>query len=247
MSAANILGNAARTAYDLAYQGSPIIFAGGSFASALGGMAPVFTVLGGLVNDVVGTDLLPTVKFVPVPGATVISNAVGAYPFANKYVAGNAVIRNPKNVSLLMIAPVNSVGGYLLKQATFMALQSTFEAHTAAGGTYHVLTPAYPYFDCIMTGMTDVTSGEGYQQQIQWQIDFVQPLVTQPQAQSAFNGMLSMISGGQQLTTSNWSQAASVAGAPVQGMSALTGITPPSSQFASASALAYESTETTIK
>lgn len=228
MSTANTLGNAARNAYDLAYQTSPIILSGGVFASAIGGMAPVLTVLGSLINDVTGSDTAPTVKFVPVPGSTVISNTAATYPFANKFVAGNAVIRNPKNVSLLMIAPVNSTGGYLLKQALFMALQSTFESHTAAGGTFHVLTPSYPYFDCIMTGMTDVTTGEGYQQQIQWQIDFIQPLVTQQQAQTAFNGLLSQVSGGQQLTTSSWADAASTAGTPVQGLSALTGIYPSS-------------------
>lgn len=228
MSTANLLGNAARSAYDLAYQSSPIILSGGSFASALGGMVPIFTVLGGLLNDVAGSDIAPNVKFVPIPGATAISNTAATYPFANKFVAGNAVIRNPKNVSLLMIAPVNSTGGYLLKQALFMTLQSTFEAHTAAGGTFHVLTPSYPYFDCIMTTMTDVTTGEGYQQQIQWQIDFVQPLVTQQQAQSAFNGLMSKISGGQQLTSASWTDAAATAGTPVQGMSALMGIFPSS-------------------
>jgi hypothetical protein len=224
MSVTSALGNAARIAYDIAYQQSPIIFAGGSFASSLGGMAPVLTVLGNLVDEALGSDLLPNVRFVPIPGATAINNTAATYPFANRVVAGNAVIRNPKNVSLLMIAPVNSAGGYLLKQALFMTLQSTFEQHTAAGGTYHVMTPSYPYFDCIMTGMTDVTSGEGYQQQIQWQIDFVQPLVTQQQAQTAFSGLMSQISGGQQLTTSDWNQAASTAGTPVQGMSALTGV-----------------------
>lgn len=228
MSTANTIGNAARAAYDLAYQTSPIIFNGGIFSSALGGMAPVLTALGSLINDVTGSDTAPTVKFVPIPGGTVISNTAATYPFANRFVAGNAVIRNPKNISLLMIAPVNSTGGYLLKQALFMTLQGTFEAHTAAGGTFHIMTPSFPYFDCIMTGMTDVTTGEGYQQQIQWQLDFVQPLVTQQQAQTAFSGMLSMISGGQQLTTSSWNEAASVAGTPVQGTSALFGIYPSS-------------------
>lgn len=224
MSTANTLGNAARVAYDLAYQQSPIILAGGSFASALGGMAPLFTVLGSLINDVTGSDTAPSVRFVPLPGATAISNTAATYSFANRNVAGNAVIRNPKNVSLMMISPVNSTGGYLLKQALFMALQSTFEAHTAAGGTYHVMTPSYPYFDCIMTGMTDVTTGEGFQQQTQWQIDFMQPLITQQAAQTAFSGMMSMISGGQQLTTSSWSEAASVAGTPVQGASSFDSI-----------------------
>lgn len=227
-SIANTLGNAARAAYDAAFQTSPIIMSGGIFSTALGGVMTLSGLVSTVINDVTGSDVLPTVRYVPLPGATVINNTVATYPFANRSVAGNAVIRNPKNVSLLMIAPVNSVGGYLLKMATFMALQSTFEAHTAAGGTFHVMTPSYPYFDCLMTAMTDVTSGEGHQQQIQWQIDFIQPLVTQQQAQTAFNGMLSMISGGQQLTTSDWNQAAQVAGTPVQGMSSLMGIYPSS-------------------
>ena len=227
-SIANTLGNAARVAYDTAFQTSPIIMAGGLFSSALGGLMSISGLVSSVVNSVTGSDTLPTVRYVPVPGATVISNSVGTYPFANKNVAGNAVIRNPKNVSILMIAPVNSVGGYLLKMATFMALQSSFEAHIAAGGTFHVMTPAYPYFDCLMTGMTDVTSGEGKQQQIMWQIDFAQPLVTQQQAQSAFNGMTSMISGGQQLTSASWSDAASVSGLTVQGASSWPGVYPSS-------------------
>lgn len=227
-SVLSALGNAAVSAYDAAFQTSPIIMSGGIFSSALGGMMTLSGLASSVINSVTGSDILPTVRYVPLPGATVINNTVATYPFANRYVAGNAVIRNPKNVSLMMIAPVNSVGGYLLKMATFMALQSTFEAHTAAGGTFHVLTPSYPYFDCVMTSMTDVTSGEGKQQQIMWQIDFVQPLVTQQQAQTAYNGMLSMISGGQQLTTSSWSGAASVAGTTVQGTSALMGIYPSS-------------------
>lgn len=227
-SIANTLGNAARQAYDAVFQTSPIILSGGLFSSALGGVMALSGLVSTVVNDVTGSDVLPTVRYVPLPGATVINNTVATYPFANKFVAGNAVIRNPKNVSLLMIAPVNSVGGYLLKMATFMALQSTFEAHTAAGGTFHVFTPSYPFFDCVQTTMTDVTSGEGHQQQIMWQIDFVQPLITQQQAQTAFNGMLSMISGGQQLTSSSYADAAAVAGTPVQGTSALVGIFPSS-------------------
>lgn len=221
------LSSAARTQYDLTFQTSPIIFSGGLFASALGGMSPIASLLPTVINDIAG-DLLPTVKFVPLPGATVISASAANYPAANKYVAANAIVFNPKNVSLLMIAPVNSVGGYLQKQSTFMALQSTFESHMAAGGTFHVMTPSYPYLDCIMTSMQDVTSGEGHQQQIQWQIDFVQPLTTQQQVNSAYNGMMSMIAGGQQLTSSSWSQAAQVSGLPTQGPSALMGIFPSS-------------------
>lgn len=222
----NLIGNAARTAYDLMFQASPIIFAGGSFSSTLGGLMPVIQIVSGVLSDVVGnSDLLPQVRFVPMPGATAISNQAATYSFANRNVAANAIIRNPKRVSLLMIAPVNSIGGYLMKLAIFTALQAAFDNHNANGGTYHIMTPSFPYTDCIMTGMTDVTSGEGKQQQTMWQIDFEQPLITQAAAAQAYSGMMSMISGGQQVTSSSWSEMAAIAGTAVQGVvSSFTGI-----------------------
>lgn len=215
MSAAgSVLASGARTAYELMFEVSPIIFSGGYAGATLGGLLPVLSFLGSFA----GVDGLPEVRFVPLPGATVIANAIGAYPFANQVVAANAIIKQPKTVSLLMISPVNSDGGYLTKLAGFLALQNSFEAHMAAGGTFHVMTPSYPYMDCIMTNMQDVTSGAGSQQQIQWQIDFVQPLITQAAANSALNGLMSKISGGQQILSETWSNVQNAAGAAAQGV-----------------------------
>ncbi|WP_254661836.1 hypothetical protein [Burkholderia sp. CCA53] len=83
-------------------------------------------------------------------------------------------------------------------------------------------TPARIYTNCILTSMTDVTSGEGKQQQIQWQLDFVQPLLTQQAASSAYGALMSKLAGGQQVTSPAWSGAVAAAGSAVQG--ALEGI-----------------------
>ena len=226
----NALGNAARTAYDLAYQVSPIIFSGGLFSQTLGGLMPIMQLVSGVLADVTGdSSLTPQVRYVPLPGSTAISNQIATYPFANVNVAANAVIRNPKQVSLLMIAPVNSIGGYLMKQAIFTALQNTFDQHNQQGGTYHIMTPSFLFTDCVMAGMEDVTQGDGTQQQIEWRLDFLQPLVTQQQATQAFNGLMGQIAGGQQITSAAWSGPGVAVGSPIQGGTApLFGIFPTS-------------------
>ncbi|WP_175785388.1 hypothetical protein [Burkholderia ambifaria] len=223
------LSSGFRSAYDLSFQVSPIILNGGIVANTLGGMMPIIGLvgqLGALAQSVLSSGSVSLdnffARFVVLPGGTIISNAVGTYPFANQQVAGNAIVMQPKNVSLLMIAPVKDTGGYLTKLAIFTSLQSSLEAHCAAGGTFHVATPARIYTNCILTSMTDVTSGEGKQQQIQWQLDFVQPLLTQQAASSAFGALMSKLAGGQQVTSPAWSGAVAAAGSAVQG--ALEGI-----------------------
>lgn len=223
------LSSGFRSAYDLSFQVSPIILNGGIVANTLGGMMPIIGLvgqLGALAQSVLSSGNVSLdnffARFVVLPGGTIINNAVGTYPFANQQVAGNAIVMQPKNVSLLMIAPVKDTGGYLTKLAIFTSLQSSLEAHCAAGGTFHVATPARIYTNCILTSMTDVTSGEGKQQQIQWQLDFVQPLLTQQAASSAFGALMSKLAGGQQVTSPAWSGAVAAAGSAVQG--ALEGI-----------------------
>ncbi|MBU9228205.1 hypothetical protein [Burkholderia multivorans] len=223
------LSSGFRSAYDLSFQVSPIILNGGIVANTLGGMMPIIGLvgqLGALAQSVLSSGSVGLdnffARFVVLPGGTIINNAVGTYPFANQQVAGNAIVMQPKNVSLLMIAPVKDTGGYLTKLAIFTSLQSSLEAHCAAGGTFHVATPARIYTNCILTSMTDVTSGEGKQQQIQWQLDFVQPLLTQQAASSAYGALMSKLAGGQQVTSPAWSGAVAAAGSAVQG--ALEGI-----------------------
>jgi hypothetical protein len=220
----NFIANAARSAYDIAFQVSPIILTGGIVANTNGSALPIIALTGQVASFAQGalTGGLSLddfyARFLPLPGSTVISNAIGMYPFANQDVAANAIIRQPLNISLQMIAPVKDAGGYFTKLAIFTALQQSLQSHNAAGGTYSIATPSYIYTACIMTGMTDITSGETKQQQVAWQLDFVQPLVTQQQAQSSYSGLMSKLAGGQQ-AGSSWS---GLSGVPSQG--ALSGV-----------------------
>lgn len=213
MSGLQSLGaQAAVASYNLAYQISPIILQGGIFPSA---SMPIISLYGSsslilsALNFVTGatdpTQLFPV--YLPLPGSTLISNQVGMYPFANRQVAANAVIQQPLTLSMQMIAPVNQPGGYLTKLAMFTALQGSLSQHNAAGGTYNVMTPAFLYTNLLMTGMEDMTSGQGNQKQIEWRLDFIQPLVTQQAAAAAQSSLLSLITSGGQVTNTTWSGA----------------------------------------
>lgn len=207
---------AARSQYDLAFQISPIILVGGIAASASGGMLPIIALYGqtNLVTggvDANGNPIQPAsstdqffAKFMPLPGTTLISQSIGSYPFANQQVAANATIQQPLTVSLLMIAPVNQPGGYLTKLSTFTALQGSLAAHNALDGTYSVATPAFIFTDLLMTSMTDITHGDQGQPQIEWQIDFVQPLISLAAASRAESNLMSIISGGGQISNPGW-------------------------------------------
>ena len=210
------LSNAARTAYDLAFQVSPIFLTGGIVSNVQGGTLPIVALLGqaaGLVQGAITSGFSMSdfaARFVPIPGATIISNTVGTYPFANQFVAANAIIQQPLNLSLQMIAPVKDTAGYLTKLAITTNLQQSLASHNAAGGTYTIATPSYIYTGCIMTGMTDITGGETRQQQILWQLDFLQPLVSLQAAANAQSSLMSKLSGGQP-NAGTWSVGTGVA------------------------------------
>jgi hypothetical protein len=209
-----------RAQYNLAFQVSPIILQGGIAASAQGGLLPIIALYGQLglfgstTTDENGrpTTVPPAsadqffAQYMPLPGSTLINNAVGMYPFANQQVAANAIIQQPLTLSMLMIAPVNQPGGYLTKLSTFTALQGSLQAHSAAGGTFSVATPAFVFSNLIMTGMTDITHGDGNQPQIEWQLDFIQPLLTIQAAAAAQSALMAKISSGGQINgTPAWS------------------------------------------
>lgn len=208
--------NAARSAYDLAYQVSPIILEGGTYSSPM----PIIGLIGqlpgignfpgqlvslgqGLATSGLSADDF-FARFLPLPGSTLISNSVGKYPFANQQVAANAVIQQPLNISLKMICPVKEKGGYLTKLAIITSLQNALQAHCTAGGTFNIATPAYIYTNCIMTGMTDITSGTTNQKQVEYQLDFEQPLITQAAATAALSTLMGRLTDGQQVTSTNW-------------------------------------------
>ncbi len=210
--------------YDLAFQISPIILQGGIAASVQGKMIPISSLIGGLSSPSASGAIAtanahpgqlvtvgayePLVRFLPAPGSTLISQAIGGYPFANQVVAANATMQQPLNVSLLMIAPVNQAGGYLSKLHVFTALQNALQQHNAAEGTYIVATPAFIYTDMILLQMVDVSPEIGIdspQAQIHYQLDFSKPVLTKQDAQRVQNNTMSKISSGGQISSLSWS------------------------------------------
>ncbi|HXS04802.1 MAG TPA: hypothetical protein VN731_10020 [Rhodanobacter sp.] len=219
----NIIANAGRLAYDLAFQISPIVLVGGIASSSIGNALPIIALLGqslGLLQGIVSSginDQDPFARFVPIPGGTLVNNTIGTYPFANQTVAANAVIQQPLNISLQMIAPVKDLGGYYTKLAILTALQGSLQTHSAQGGTFTIATPAYLYTNCLMTAMTDITSGDTRQQQVLFQLDFTQPLITQQSAANALSAFMNKLSGGGILTSSAPSSASALGGSAAQG------------------------------
>jgi hypothetical protein len=200
-------GSANGYQFFLTYSISPIILMGGIAANQSNGTMPIITLTQGVDPD---TGALPGggstdpsdyfATFMPLPGSTLAENEMGMYPFANNSVAANAIIAQPLSISMLMICTARlGAGGYAGVQSTMTALVQSLAQHDAMGGTYTVLTPKYPYFNCIRTRMPDASSGETKQAQNTYQLDFRQPLLTLEAAQNAQNSLMSKLSNGSQL------------------------------------------------
>ncbi len=199
------MSGALRTLAQLAFQVSPIVLTGGIATPIPGGALPIIfltesvSLVGGLLT---GAGLPSSLddffaQYLPVSGGTLIDQAIGTYRFANQMVAANAVIQNPLKISLQMIAPSRQSGDMLTKLPIMTLVQSALQQHNATGGLYTIATPAQIYTNCVMTAFTDTTpSAELKQWQIIWNLDFIQPLVTQAQATNAWNALLSNISNG---------------------------------------------------
>ena len=191
-------------AWKLSFQLSPIIFTGGVAGSIPGGMLPIIAltqaasfVTGLLSGDNASTDLDDYfAHFWPAPGGKLANNSIGEYPFANQQVAGNAIIVQPNIVSLIMDCPAKDDGAYALKLATLTALKATIDQHSASGGTYTVMTPAFPYTNGILLNLEDISSDGARQPQSRFRWDFKFPLLTQSQALAAQNTMMGKLSGG---------------------------------------------------
>jgi hypothetical protein len=219
--------NAAIAAYNLAFQVSPIILQGGIANGVLGNALPVIQLTGqlaGLAQGVLsgGVNSVSTDEFfaqyVPIPGGTIIDNAAATYTFANQRTAANALIQNQNAISMLMIAPVKDTAGYFTKSALLTSLQQSFAQHNQAGGWYTVATPARIYGPCLMLRMTDVTGGDTRQQQVMFQIDFTEPLISQADADAAQGSLMNKITNGVQISgLPSWSGAAAGVGSALQG------------------------------
>lgn len=159
---------------------------------------------GSIIDPGVADSLDDLPQFIPMSGATLVDNDVGEYPFANQATAANALITKPLVISYRLIVPANAAGGgYAGKQAMMTSFQQSLQQHNQQGGLYACATPAYFWDACVMLSMRDVSppvSFEEKQPQVEWELDFRQPLVTQQQAQQAANTLMGKIQSATQVT-----------------------------------------------
>jgi hypothetical protein len=142
--------------------------------------------------------------FKPLPNSTLQEWQVAEYPFANLTMAANAVIQMPLKLSMLMVCPAQTGGGYILKQAQIRALKLGLDAHIQSGGTFTVLTPAYTYTNCLLTSLRDITPPSEKQAQIMYQWDFIQPLVTTSSIAQVTSGLINSITNGTAQSVLSW-------------------------------------------
>lgn len=183
----------------LSYQVCPIILTGGSAAQVPGGMIPLLSLLSGQVGlDLVDIDDLDDAfgAFNILPGGTLISQSIGKYPFANQYVAANAVIEEPLTLSVIMDSPMRGDNAWTIKQAVMTALKATLDQHNSVGGTYTVATPAFLYQDLVLTALTDNSRGQNSLPQNAWRFDFEKPLIALSDLQGAQNHLMGLLSNG---------------------------------------------------
>jgi hypothetical protein len=212
--------------YELAYQVSPLYLTGGIAQAAPGSILPFINYVtnggifapsgvysqslltGTLSNPALPTNL-PVIDlgslddffgaFSVLPGGSLINNTVAKYPFANSYVAANAIIREPLQISLMWDTPMRGANAWNTKLMTMSAIKTTLDSHVNAGGTFTVATPAYIYTNLLLTGIVDNSRGTSPLPQNAWRFDFERPLVVFAelmQALSNLNLLLGKLNGG---------------------------------------------------
>jgi hypothetical protein len=212
-------GSTGRTLYQLGYEISPIILVGG-IAEASFGILPIVALTEGpnaLSSILSGKNPFNLdnffAHFAPVPGSTLVNYNIGTYPFANQSVAANAIIAEPLTISMRMNIPVNRRGGHTAKLATMTILQTLLQQHAELGGLYTILTPAAIYTSCILTRLTDVSSGDSPIPQNAYQFDFIKPLVTLQAAYGAQSSLINRVARAL-VTNGSWAATATANFAP---------------------------------
>jgi hypothetical protein len=189
--------NIGQFVYQLAYEKSPIFLTDGLAQAIPGETLPLIAitqaadVLRGAAGGSIATNLDDFfATFWPMAGAKLVSNQVGQYPFANQKTAANAIIAQALNFSMRMNITPKTKGAMISRTMTMAAFTAAIEKHCQLGGTFTVLTPAKMYVGCILTGMTDMTSGESKHQQTDWQLEFLQPLLNTSEADIVMNSVM---------------------------------------------------------
>jgi hypothetical protein len=197
------MASTGQTLFQAAYEISPIILQNG-IADYVGGYLPITA-----ITEVIDIPGLSSKQFFahfkPLSGGTLADWQIAEYPFANLRTAANAVIQQPLKISMLMVAPAQTGGGYVFKQAIFTALKLAIENHILLGGTFSVITPSFTYTNCLLTSLRDISSPSDKQVQTMFQWDFTQPLISKSGALDVINGQLmNNISTGQPNLASSW-------------------------------------------
>ena len=188
------MSSTGQTIFEVVYEDAPIIFQGG-IAQFIGGYLPVTVITEVFdVPGLMGGQLFA--KYKPIPGGSLANWQIAEYPFASLQVAANAVVQQPLEISMLMICPAQTQGGYIYKQAILTALKIAVESHILSGGTFTVITPAFTYFNCLLTNIRDVTPPTDKQVQYLFQWDFKQPLITVSGAEQLLSNLMSKFDGG---------------------------------------------------
>lgn len=187
--------------YQLAYQVSPLYLTGGITSNLPSAIQPFLSYVMPNAFTVLGPPYLPSAEksyntddldnafgaFSIIPGGTLNKNTIAKYPFANQYVATNAAIREPLNLSLIWDTPMRGPGAWDIKLATMTSIKKILDAHVNIGGTFTVATPSFIYTNMLLTGLTDNSRGNIPLPQNAWRFDFERPLVVQTELQQAYN------------------------------------------------------------
>jgi hypothetical protein len=184
--------------YQLQYQICPIILTGGVANSSAGAMLPFIFLTNPEAFDPDSefqlTDAFAI--FQPAVGGSLVQQTIAQYPFANLSVAANAIIRDPIQISLIMMTPMKQESAWSVKLATISALKATLDAHNNAGGTYTVMTPGYIYDNMLMLDLVDVSMAQSPLPQNAWRWDFTRPLITQAQTEAAMSNLMNQLTNG---------------------------------------------------
>jgi len=196
----------------LLYQLTPIWLRDGIASGVIGGYLPILA----LINTEIFNALMPQQQmgpegsnlpddwsfenafaiFQPAPGGSLISQSIAEYPFASLNVASNATLRNPLNISLVMMTPMKTQHAWTVKQSRMTSLKFALDNHNNLGGSYVVFTPAFIYNNMLLENLTDASTAQSPLPQNTWRWDFTAPLISLEDVVAAENNLISKITNG---------------------------------------------------
>jgi hypothetical protein len=218
-----------RSFYELLYQITPIFLNNGIASNINGSILPIMALLNPSAYNILFSGGSGTFNmdsyfgiFQPASGGSLVAQQIAEYPFANLNVAANAIVRNPLEVSLIMVTPMKTQYAWAVKNATMTALKSALDTHNNMGGTYTVFTPAYTYYNMVMLNLVDMSNPQIVTPQNTWKWDFRKPLISQQDLVFAENNLYAKITGGVQ-TSAEWTSALTALGLPASTLNQAAG------------------------